>query len=226
MSALLFTVLALFVCTLLVGGFLYSGLRKVKAEYSTHNEPLRSSLDELDSALTNSQAHLKEMVDLTDYVRYQEEIAELESANANLVAESQALEIEVQERRGEIERKERQQEVMRNRQQDSLNKADEIQARKDELETEFIRLKAEVDQSINQMKSLTGEVELKGEQKQSVEQISSALEAGTRQLEALKVDYDASCERFLTLQNQYAELEKEYSRLIAAELSQGKPVRI
>ena len=97
--------------------------------------------------------------------------------------------------------------------------ADSVRARKEELKSEYVRLESELENSLSQLSALSSEVTLTSDQQIGIKKIHGALEKTREQLNLLNEIYTQAQSRFLNLEAQYGELEKEFTKLVEKELS-------
>jgi len=97
--------------------------------------------------------------------------------------------------------------------------ADEIVAKKSILEAEYQALEEELSQSLNQLEVLSSELNLTPQQQAGITKIENSLANSQKQLKILVHMYQQGSTRFTTLQDQYKDLEKEFTKLVEKELT-------
>lgn len=190
-----------------------------KTEISDHLQSIATSLKTA-TELLPSMLPLHEFTEARDLVT---SITEKLNSSRN---ESIDLHDQLMEKQREVEKKELRQSQIKGKREECMSKADEIAGNRQELEAEFDRLQMELEQSRSQMNSLSDEVELKQDQKKIVAEISASLISSCQHMEKLQIEYQESCDRLLSLEHQYKELETEYARLVEKELDKNPWMKV
>lgn len=76
-----------------------------------------------------------------------------------------------------------------------------------------------MEESRSRVSALTADAAFSDEQREVLERLGDSLKGMAKHLDSLIENHVQSTERFLNLQTQYSELEKEYRKLVDKELS-------
>lgn len=95
-----------------------------------------------------------------------------------------------------------------------------IKERKKELELENDNIKKEVENSLDQISKLSTKKKLTPDQNAGTKIIFNSTTNASKQLDTLANSYSQASTRFLNLQNQFTDLEKEFTKLVEKELSE------
>jgi chromosome segregation ATPase len=106
--------------------------------------------------------------------------------------------------------------------EDAERLADDIKANKERLLSEAKKLQDELQQSKSQMETILSEVDLNEEQISALKDITTSIEKMGAQMKELADIHTQSSGRFVNLQKQFSELEKEFRKLVDKELSGGE----
>ncbi len=110
-----------------------------------------------------------------------------------------------------------QQEVKTARQEDE-KKLVEVMSNYQDFSSQSVTLEHKLAQSLRQLDTMIVENPLTANQRALFQELSNALTAASAQLRDVIVDYQAVYERLDALRNQYADLEKEYTKLVDLQL--------
>ncbi len=99
------------------------------------------------------------------------------------------------------------------------NRVAEIITTYEALNGESISLEKKLAESMKQLDSLMGEVQLTDKQKESLSKLSGVLSSAGERMRDLITEYDTISKKILELQQQYLDLEDEYKRLVEQQLS-------
>lgn len=100
--------------------------------------------------------------------------------------------------------------------------ADELKSAKSLLENEHKALESELTQSLTQLETLSSELKINPQAEAGINKIKNSLTNSRTQLNNLIQVYKQGSTRFVNLQAQYHDLEKEFTKLVEKELSGGK----
>ncbi len=173
----------------------------------------------LSENIEQALAYLGAMVPLADAVEREQQIAGLRQDLAGETKKLQDLEAQLGRLQGMVETAEQGHSELKKGKEDCDTLADEIRTRKDQLNSEASRLESEIAQSRAQLSMLSEEVTLTKEQKAALNSITAALDHSQKQVTALAEIWTVASNRFVNLETQYSELEKEFTKLVEKELS-------
>lgn len=218
MLNLVITIIVLLVATIVVlrySKYLSEKASKIKdADTAT----IKSEIYHCDQATKKALSKLNSMMSLNDKIEVEQVISEQEVA---IEAENSRL-IKIQEKlstlQAEVARQEEKIAQLKKGKEESFRLADDVRSKSEALEAERNRLEAELNNSKDQMIALKSELELTSAQASAIDEIYKAIDEASSRLMELSDSHQIASERFLNLQIQYEELEKEYSKLIAKEL--------
>lgn len=174
---------------------------------------------ELEKNLEAALNYGESMSPLSDSLAKEEEIQTLLEQLAGEREKLSALDKQVEGLQQTVEQEEAAHNELKKGKEEAVELAHSVAARKDELHAEFARLEGELEQSLAQLSALAGEVSLTAEQQTALNKINTALERGRAQLNTLNEIYTQAETRFLNLEIQYSELEREFTKLVEKELS-------
>lgn len=110
-----------------------------------------------------------------------------------------------------------QQEIKTARQEDE-KKLVEVMSNYQDFSSQSVTLEHKLAQSLRQLDAMIVENPMTADQRALFQELSNALTAASAQLRDVIVDYQAVYERLDALRNQYADLEKEYTKLVDLQL--------
>ena len=192
---------------------------KLVGSVSETQESLIEKSEKVESAIQRAVAAIEDMVPL-------EQLLELEKkkkrANVELKSERERLG-RMENSLGDMQRSVDGQEARHNElkqgKEECQRIADDLRANNAERQAEYKRLESQLEVSIAQMDTLADEVDMTAEQRAAMAELNNSLENSSQQLKNLAETYEQASARFLNLQNQYDELEKEFRKLVDKELS-------
>lgn len=191
----------------------------VEDELLQQKEKYGGEIQGLDKAIASGAQVLSDMGRLSEYTQYLDNVSTSSTNYEKVVQESRALDNHLKNQQAEVEEREKQQIKIKEGRQDCQRRADQIRESTDQLNSEFERLKTALLESREQVASLADQIELSAQQKEALDEVVAMLGQLEERHSALAKDHGTSTERFLSLENQYSELELEYSRLVQRSLS-------
>lgn len=174
---------------------------------------------ELSSQLDQALQYLAAMVPLGDALEREQQIAGLRQDLSAETKKLQDLEAQLGRMQGLVETAEAAHSELKKGKEDCDTLADDIRSRKEQLISEASKLENEIAQSKAQLSMLSEEVSLTKEQKAALNQITAALDNSQKHVSGLAEVYTVASTRFVNLETQYSELEKEFTKLVEKELS-------
>lgn len=179
-------------------------------------------ITELDTAMEEAFKHVEAMVPLSEGKALEAKIAETMKQFGIEHAKLDTLEKALAKAQKGVDTEESAYNELKRGKDDAEQLADKIRGDSEKVEGETKRIENEIKQSKDQLLSLGSEVALTADQKKSVDAIAGSLNDSTNRLKTLIEMYTVASQRFVNLQTQYMELEKEYRKLVEKELSNGE----
>ena len=211
------------VCGILyLGGmFLLSRMLKVRSGKSAGKdiEAIDDKIRLVDGAVTTTLPYIKEMVPLEDAQKKDQEIASFERQLAEEREKLGKLDKQVQGLQSTIEEEEGKHNELKKGKDVATELARDVRTNQDRLKAEFEHLENELSLSLAQVTALSGEITLTNEQQVGLQKIQNTLQLAQDHMNMLGDIYTQASTRFLNLENQYCELEKEFTKLVERELS-------
>ncbi|MFN8389572.1 MAG: hypothetical protein U0136_04715 [Bdellovibrionota bacterium] len=198
---------------------LKSFAKKTTAGNSSGMTEIENSIQQLDEHINRSFEYFDQMLPLGDAVQKEQEIA---AVRADLAVESKKLadlDAQLTKLQAAVETAEAAHNELKKGKEDSDKLADEVRSKKDQLAAETKAIEGELAQSRAKLDVLSEEVSLTKDQKIALNSVTSSIDASSKQLLALSEVYTVAATRFSNLENQYRELEKEFTKLVEKELS-------
>jgi chromosome segregation ATPase len=195
--------------------------RKTSASASETVDEVQSQITLIDGALEQALPYVEEMRPLSEAAEREKSIeelaAQLETENAKLAE----LDKKVESLQADVEVEEASHNELKKGKDDATLLAEELRAGKEALDAEAARLQADLEQSLQQLQNLSGEIEMTAEQQAALNKIGAALESARGQFASVTEIHSQAQTRFFNLEHQYLELEKEFTKLVERELSGG-----
>jgi|GEM_PF-6035935 len=193
--------------------------KRLKSVTTQSTEELENEIASLDKRIKAAVENLSELGSGKDLEQLSVEV--LVARDRILSSKSHVEEIEsnLRAREIEVDRRERQHNSLKVETSESSDLVDEIKARAEQLSVEKERIHLHLLESQSQMLSLESEVELTQAQQQALAEISASLKSLGEQVQMLAASHHTASDRYVSLQKQYVELEREYRRLIEQQLN-------
>ncbi len=203
---------AIFGALFLIKGHLAAGVGNKKAT-------LKSEIGNIDQALGDLGKQADKLVSkaqLESARKIREDAAkELEQTKQTLSEAEKKLE---DAQKNVVVKESRQQELKVSK-GDEEAKIAEMTSMHATLGSESLGLEQELADSIKQLDSLQGEVELTEKQKAAFDKLSEVLASSAERMRELVTEYDTTYQKVQELMEQYNSLEEEYTRLVEQQLS-------
>lgn len=180
---------------------------------------IKNEIYHCDQATKKALSKLNTMVSLNDKIEVEQVINDQEFAIETEQARLTKIQDKLNTLKAEVARQEEKIAQLKKGKDESFRMAEEVRSKSEALETERNRLEAELNNSKDQMIALKSELELTSTQASAIDEIYKSIDEASARLVELADSHQIASERFLNLQIQYEELEKEYSKLIAKELN-------
>ena len=219
------------IITFIVVGLLSSGavlffIRKLtkKSQESTGQDMSAGEdrIGELDQVMESAFKHVEGMVPLADARAIESKIAETMKQFGVEHAKLDQLEKSLAKAQKGVDTEEAAYNELKRGKDDAEQLADKIKADADRVDAETKRIENEIKESKDSLQKLGSEVALTADQKKAVDAIAASLNESSNRLKVLIESYSVASQRFVNLQSQYTELEKEYRKLVEKELSSGE----
>lgn len=178
-----------------------------------------SDASALHAAIAHSLDKLEQMIPWDQAVVVNNETKKMLEERDACAKQIAQLEKELDIQQGEIDTREKKHNKLKEGKGDAERLADEIKATQAQLQAESNRMQSQIADSLNQMEVLSAEVSLSAEQTKQLKNIQDTLKNLSDRLKMLTKTRGQSANRFITLENQYRELEIEYRKLIEKELN-------
>ena len=211
---------------LLSSGAVYFFIRKLtkKSHESTGSDMSASEgrITELDVVMEKALKHVETMVPLADARAIEGKIAETMKQYGIEHAKLEILEKSLAKAQKGVDTEEAHYNELKRGKDDAEQLSEKIRADSEKVEGESKRIENEMKAYKEQILALGAEPDVTADQKKSVESIGTSLGESTSRLKTLIESYTVASQRFVNLQSQYTELEKEYRKLVEKELSSGE----
>ncbi len=209
---------------LLATGAVYFSVKSLKSrgtrELSKDSTSINNETKLYDDAIGSAIKVFDQMVSLDEVLALQngrsQLLSELEIEKQKLSAKEKKLE----QAQAAVDKQEQRHSELKSGKEGSEELAQQIQQNKVKLETEIERIRAEIEQVKGMVEAYSKEqTDDSKERKAQLDGTLQTLSQMSKQLSDLVETYDLAGQRFVGLQKQYSELEKEYRRLVDRELS-------
>jgi len=198
-------------------------LKSLRAQASKavgkESDTVREQIRTLEGAIERSLSYVSPMAPLG-------EVKELEGQRGVILQQFEVeqgkvknLEGDLQVLQKKVDKQEARHNELKKGKEDADRIADEIRTNQETLLLQTKRLESELDQSKAQLTAFSSNSALTADQKAGMAEIQATVEKLLVQLQALREVNEDTTGRFLALQTQYSDLEKEYRKLIDRELS-------
>ena len=219
MISIVVTILLAGVCS----GALFATLKVLRSQASKEvgkeRDVFKAEIAKFDDAIEVALSSLSGMSPLSD-------VRELEEKRKKIAADFDVERGKVTKLEGDlaalqkkVDKQEARHNELKKGKEDADRIADDIRANQEKLLAESKKLESELGQSKAQMSALVSSLPLDADQRAAIKEITDAVEKLGEQLKTLMEVNEVTSGRFLALQTQYSELEKEYRKLVDKELS-------
>jgi chromosome segregation ATPase len=124
----------------------------------------------------------------------------------------------IQSVRADVERREAEQQELRALKAEDEEAIAQVIAAYNEFSTESVALEQKLAESLRSLDAMSGEIKMNADQRAVFAELSNALTSASAQLRDVIIDYQNANERLEGLRVRFADLEKEYSRLVEQQL--------
>lgn len=182
---------------------------------------VRDQLEQFDTAIQLALVRIKKMAPLDEIRKLEARLVELSQQYKKEQETLLQLSESLSRTQADSREREAQHSQIKLGREEAQRLADEIASHTVQMEAEYKRLESEIAQSKQQMEALAQEVILDAEQKKAVDEIAESLDKVGKELQNLAHARGQAAERFENLRKQYADLEREYKKLVESELQKG-----
>ncbi|HMO16727.1 MAG TPA: hypothetical protein PKA63_02630 [Oligoflexia bacterium] len=201
------------------------GLAKLasREEVSDASERLKeidSKLASLDPIVEKAVEYAENLDPLSLAIERRNRESELKDGLSKELAKLADLEKKLANLQKQVEVAEESHNELKRGKEESESLAKLIKERKKELENENENIKTEIEKYLAQITSLATTKKLSSDQNAGTKIIFNSLTNASKQLETLSSSYNQASTRFLNLQTQFSDLEKEFTKLVEKELTE------
>lgn len=180
---------------------------------------VEEQISAIDSAIEQAFIYCDKMIPLADSKEREDQIVALGAQLAEAQEKLQKLDQQVEKLQATVEEEEAHHNELKKGKEEAALLAHEIREHSQALESECAQLEQQLQNSQAQLTALSTEIKLTNEQTIAMNKINAALEKSHSQLQSLIEIHTLARNRFLNLETQYVELEKEFTKLVEKELS-------
>lgn len=219
--------MSIFISTIVLGivfsGIVFALMKyfQKKKESTGSGENMVGIEGEIQSMSDTIERGLSYCRDMIPYSKLKSRKADIERFNQQLSEERgklEKLDKQVESLQGTIEVEESSHNELKKGKEEAGELAEQLRMNKDQLEGEYTRLEAELSRSLTEVSALSSEIEMTSDQKIACDKVQAGLENARLQLSTLADIYTQASTRFTNLENQYQELEGEFTKLVEKEL--------
>ncbi len=203
---------------MLVTRFLQGDIAKAAAK---DREVYRERISKLDQEIEDLLEQSGEMSSRGELLKLEEELRKVENSLTEEIKKLEEEDSHIKRLQGEIDAKEAKQNQYKTGKEASNQLAEKLSADREQLLVEAKQLESDLALSLEKIAALMKQVETNSEDQKFLVQLNDSLKDGSSLLNELSLSYDAGTDRYVTLQKQYDEMEKEYKNLIEKQLSGG-----
>ncbi len=120
--------------------------------------------------------------------------------------------------RNDVQRREAEQQELRALKAEDEVTIAQVLAAYNESSTESVALEQRLAESLRSLDTMSGEIKMSADQRAVFQELSNALTSASAQLRDVIVDYQNANERLDGLKTRFADLEREYSKLVEQQL--------
>ena len=212
-------VITLLICGLVTTAVIWLMLKRVgnpSSQKGSRKKSIESTPEDakkLDTTIARVINAIEGMTPLPEITAKENELANLKEKLEEKVRWMSQLDAKVAELQAEVNQANEKQLALKKANAERADFANNIRADRERLELELNQSKDQLKQCQEHLSSLSQEVNLDVEQTSSVDNISNSIVETDQRLAVLEQVYKTTLDRFLGMESQFAELEKEYQRL-------------
>ncbi len=215
----------------ILGGVFFSGavfaFRKFKLRHKLDEnvaasaETLKAENAKFGSKIDQVIAALGPMLPLDEYLTQDKKVSDLSMQLKEAQERLGKLDRQVETMQVTVEAEEAAHNALKRGREDAVMLVAEVKANKERLTEEVKHLEDQLATSLAELQVLNSEVGLTAEQQEALDQVGQTLENARTQLRTLADIHTQATMRFTSLETQFMELEKEFTKLVEKELSGG-----
>lgn len=226
LQTIIITLVSAGVCVGILFGALHFGVKLLSKRQSSgasdQIHTIDKSIDELNSAIESALNQFAELISADELDSLDNAKSELDANLKTVQKKLQSLELALQNKQIEVDKAESTHNELKRSKEAAEVLADELKASKSKLDAEHAALEGELNQSLTQLEVLSTELKLNPQAEAGMNKIRNSLINSQTQLKNLVQIYRQGSTRFVNLQTQYRDLEKEFTKLVEKELSGGE----
>ena len=222
-STIILNVVIALVCCLILGAALFFGTKVLSRQQSSG---AAGQIEEIDKKISVINSSIDNAIKKFEHLVSADELEQLDSAKDQLnktLQEVQSklhnLENALASKQKEVDAAESSHNDLKRSKEAAAVLADDLKATKAKLESEHKALETELNQSLSQLQALSSELHINPQAEAGINKIKNSLSNSQIQLKTLIQIYQQGSTRFVNLQEQYKDLEKEFTKLVEKELS-------
>lgn len=220
-SSLIWFGISALASTLLIGGVWIFIKKSIVDPTTTEVEELKVKASELDQVLTKAANYADALVPSSEIQKISTAIDGLVKELSELSSKRNRLEEEIVSVREMISRKEAELHLIKKSNLDAEVYVVEIKAQQELIGSEFEKANKELNDCYTQLTLLEQEITLTDSQKAFLSEVQTAFKEADVQITDLHKIYEQSVNRFVNLENQHKELQKEFDRLAAKNAAEN-----
>jgi chromosome segregation ATPase len=212
--------IALTISLLMIGGAFFFIQRSLGSSVGAEKETLIESLKEMDQDLVKLAKHTGSFASRAQFDTL---VDMVEQAQTNLEKEKASLK-EIESRldvsQKDVEQKEFQQQELKSAKEEDELKLQQLLESYENVSSESISLEQQLAESLKNLDTILGEINITDEQRAVFEDLNSQLSTSGGLLRELITEYNSVNERLNLLREQHEDLEDEYTRLVEQQLGE------
>lgn len=212
--------IALSVSLIIIAGAFIFIQRNLGSSVGAEKETLINTLREMDTELEKYAKHTSSFASRGQFATLVEMV---EQAQVDLEKEKASLK-EIESRldasQKDVEQKEFQQQELKSAKEEDELKLQQLLEAYENISSESINLEQELAQSLKNLDTILGELDVSDEQRAVFEELNSQLSTAGGLLRELITEYNSVNERLNLLREQHEDLEDEYTRLVEQQLGE------
>lgn len=189
-----------------------------QTDHSSNINELESEIGKINESIANALDYSTRLVPLESALERKREEKEIRAELEKELNTLKQLEIKLTSLQTEVEIAEASHHEIKRGKEASGELSKAIKDSKDKLEKENIKTMANLDLSLDQLSSLSKGLTLNKDQDTGMKIIFNGISNSKKQIQTLVQAYKQSSGRFINLQAQHQDLEKEFTKLVEKEL--------
>ncbi len=218
-----YSVISAIICSGILFAILNFGVKRLSKQNSSgaaeQGEDLQEKIVEITGAVDEAVASFSPLLSADALEEIEQTKAEFDSKLNEVKGKLSTLEKSLSAKQKDVDKAESSHNDLKRSKEAAAILADELKEAKDRLESEHKTLEEELTKSLSQLEVLSSELNLNPEAEAGITKIQNALENSRAHLKNLIQIYSQGSNRFINLQGQYRDLEKEFTKLVEKELT-------